>query len=420
MRFEDTFKLALNSLLHRKLRSWLTILGIIIGVASVIALISISEGFSASILQQLSVFGSGTIIVTPGHSSAIAAAPGGGRIGTAASISGTLTSNDVNALKSIEGISFIDGILSESIQINYRGQEATTSVQGVDAEIWKQIQNVPLQSGRYLVGSDVTNAVIGDSIANKLFKYNVELNSIITINGEQFRVVGIFKRAGSQLGLQDNTIIIPKDTARKLFTDIPENQFSSILIKVSDTANQEQVSNDIQQRLFTLHHVNENTQDFSIISSDIIKQQVDSITQSFTIFTAGIAGISLLVGGIGIANTMFMSVMERTRQIGILKSLGSTNYDVLRMFLTESALMGFVGGAIGVVLGALLSFGFSQISLQPDAGAYAGEAVSIPFVLRPEIVVFALLFSIGVGSISGLFPAKKAAELQPVEALRYE
>jgi putative ABC transport system permease protein len=410
----------LNNLLHRRLRSWLTILGVVIGIAAIIALVSIIQGFQKVFLETLSVFGSDTIYITPGRSSATEIVPGAGSLGPAATISGRLTKNDISIIKSLPGVSFIDGIISGTVDVKYRGQIAMASIQGVDAEIWKQIQDIPLQSGRYLIRTDTDSIVIGDSIANRLFKYDLNLNSIAEINGQNFKVVGIFKRAGSQLGVQDNIIVMPKGSARDIFTDIHDDEFSSIIIKLSESTNAEEVSDNIEKRLLASHHVTKDDMDFTIISSEIVRGQIETILQVETLLFGGIAGIALFVGGIGIANTMFMSVMERTRQIGVLKSIGATNGDVMKLFLGESALMGLVGGVIGILLGVAISFALSLISFTAPAGGFAGETINIPISITPPLLIFALAFSIVVGSVSGILPARRASKLQPVEALRYE
>ena len=213
---------------------------------------------------------------------------------------------------------------------------------------------------------------------------------------------------------------ISKDIARNILTDLSSNQLSSITVQASDSSNVQDVTAQIEQRLMITRHVTNQTKDFTVTSSQAILETVSSITQTITLFLGGIAGISLLVGGIGIANTMFMSVMERTRLIGVLKALGTTNFEIMKLFLTESAIIGFIGGVAGVIIGFLLSGIISELGLRA-AGVGGGMGMGgITTVVSPQLVLFAIGFSVFVGMISGLLPARRASMLQPVEALHYE
>ena len=418
MKLSDSLVLSLNSLIHRKLRSWLTVLGIVIGVAAVVALVSIGEGLQQRVQQQLSGLGANIITVSRGFERATGGFRFGGGFGETR-LAANLTDNDLRIVKSIPGISYVNGIVSGREAVSYSGKSASLSIQGVDTSVWKFMETTKLESGRYLSTGDTYVTVIGNNAANSLFGQPLQINRQISINGNNFRVVGVLAPVGFT-GQQDNAIFIPKEIARKILTgSIPSNHVTSISIQTSDPANVADVSTQIEKNLMLSRHVAADTKDFTVSSSQAIQQQIGSITETTTLFLGGIAAISLIVGGIGIANTMFMSVIERTRQIGVLKALGATNAEVMKLFIIESGLLGLIGGVFGVILGVLISSLLSGISLG-GIRTGPGSGQGIQTVVTPELVLFSIGFSIFVGAVSGLFPARRAASLQPVEALRYE
>jgi putative ABC transport system permease protein len=235
--------------------------------------------------------------------------------------------------------------------------------------------------------------------------------------------VGILKSGGSSFGGGgERTIYISKNDARQVLdTGLSSTQYSSISAQVSQSADVQTVVNQLAKNLMLIRHVTNSTRDFSVSSSLSAQQSISSISSTITYFLGGIASISLLVGGIGIANTMFMSVVERTRQIGLLKSLGTTNNEVMRLFLTESGFLGLIGGIIGVVVGIILSGiisligGGSFLSFGPR-----NSTQGLQTVVTPQVVFLVIGFSVLIGAVSGLLPARRAANLQPVDALRYE
>lgn len=420
MRFDDIIRFSLNNLMHRGLRSWLTIFGVVIGVAAVVSIISIGSGTQQAITSQLGGLGANIITVTAGSSRA---AFGGGfaEFQRATTTTQNLTIKDLQTIKSVLGVQYVNGIVSDRADVTYLTQTTSLNVEGVDPLAWREMVTTQLNSGRYLTQSDFDSIVVGYSVANNVFKQPLVINTQINIEGKSFKIVGILQQSGG-FGGTDNTIFMTVGAARTVISNVVENQFSSIQVQVSDSSLVNSTSNAIEQKLLVLRHVTESTKDFSVTSSQSIQQTISSVTNTLSLFLVGIAAISLLVGAIGIANTMFMSVMERTRQIGVLKALGTTNVEVTELFLMESSIMGFIGGLIGIFLGFIASGIVSELGIRflgAGGGPGARNLTSLTFI-SPDLIIFALGFSVIIGALSGFLPARRAASLQPVEALRYE
>ena len=396
---------AVHSMSHRQLRSWLTVLGIVIGIGAIVVLIALGQGIDQEIRNQLAVLGSKYIMVLPGQLS-LSGGTGGG-FGTPV-LKGALYNRDVTALKRLPGVDAVTGMLSQQFApIKYRDESVNLEVSAGDPEALNKYITTGYAAGKSMKNGDTENVVIGYNVANTLFKRRIELGQTVNILGRNFRVKGILNKVGSAGTDIDNGVFIDLQAMRQILGDAyDKNRVTVILIIIKDGADINKVSADVEKTLVNMHHVKSTDKDFTVMSALTIAESVGQITALLSVFLGGIAAISLLVGGIGIANAMFTSVLERTREIGILKSIGASNESILEIFLIEAALIGALGGALGIVFG---------ISLGAIA-AYFG----VPIVFTLELIAFALCFSITVGVISGIFPAKQAAELEPVEALRYE
>ncbi len=416
MKTFDIFRLSLSHVRKSKMRSWLTIIGIVIGVAAVVAIISIGEGMQESVQSRLGSLGADLITVTPGYSRATGGFEGFRGGGGGAGIN--LTDRDVNVIKQVPGVLYVNGMVSGRSEMVLGTEKISVSISGIDTAVWRSMVTTQLESGRYLQPGDSNAVVIGYSLAHDAFLQPITLNRPIVIGGKSFKVVGIFAQAGGGFGGGggDNSVFMPSDYARDVITEnISRNTFTSIMVKIADISLVNNITTDIIDKLMPSRHVNPRTRDFTVTAFATIQQQISSVVQTISLFLAAIAAVSLLVGAVGIANTMFMSVLERTRQIGLLKALGATDGEVMTLFLLESGLFGFVGGVLGIICGILISVVISAIGLRA-----IGPGGTMNAVVTPQLLVFALAFSIFVGIISGVAPARSAAKMNPVDALRFE
>lgn len=415
MKSFDTFRLSLSHVRKSRLRSWLTIIGIVIGVAAVVAIISVGQGMQESVASRLGSLGADLITINPGYSRATS----GGHFDGGRSSGGStnLTDRDLNAIKQVPGVLYVNGIVSGRADMILGTEKTSVSVTGVDTAVWRSLVTTELEAGRYLQPGDSDAVVIGYSLAHDTFLQELTLNRPITIGSKTFKVVGIFIKSGGGFGGGgDNSVYMQADYARDVITTtVARNTFSSIMVKVTDPELAGQVADDIVTKLMQSRHVNQRTRDFSVTEFAAIQQQITSVVQTISLFLAAIAAISLLVGAVGIANTMFMSVMERTRQIGLLKALGATDGEVMKLFLMESGLFGLAGGVLGIIFGVFISVIISAVGLRT-----IGPGGTMNAVVTPQLLIFALSFSIIVGIISGVAPARSAAKMNPVDALRFE
>ena len=404
MKLHEMVIYALRSLQNRSLRSWLTILGIILGITSMVLLVGMVQGLKDDVEVQLQAFGPRTIIIIPTDVNKVAAYGGVSMAPT----SGKLYETDYERVKRVGSIDTITKVLMSRMNAEYKDEAISVSVYGIEADNYQSTsETIQIDVGRFLTSSERGAIVLGADIAQTGFKKAVELGSVVTLAGKQFRVAGILKKSGSSVGGVDSTIFMPIEDARQLLGDsLAPNELSAIRIVVKEGADPEEAAAEIEDIMLSSHRVNEDNKDFSLVTAAYIDSQVSQTTSLLSLFLGAIAGISLAVGGIGIANTMFMSILERRREIGLLKAVGMTENGILGLFVLESSLIGIGGGVIGIVLGAVL---LRIVAL-----------LSFPSALPAYVVAIALVFSAAVGVISGFIPARQAAKLDPVEALRYE
>ncbi len=403
----DYFRIALGNLTRRKLRSWLTMIGIFIGIMAVVGLISLSQGMENALLSEFKKLGTNRIVISPGGA---AMGPVGGALTPT-----KFTEEDYNTVKKIRGIDMSASVYSASAYLTFGKQTKQEMVWGFPfdsarIEFYKTQSMFDIGEGRLLRPSDKYKAMIGWGTANELFDKRIKVGNKIYINGVEFEVVGIHKKIGGLAGTaSDNMVRIPKSAAREIFNK--PDEVSAIFLRVKDGYSVDDVAERIKRKLRNFRDVKEGEEDFSVQTSAQVIAAFEQILGVVQAVLVGLAAISLLVGGIGIMNTMYTSVVERTKEIGIMKSVGARNSTIMIIFLIESGLLGAVGGAIGVALGLGIGKVAEVIAMQFDITslqAYTG----LPLIFG------ALLFAFIVGAIAGTLPAIQASKLHPVDALR--
>ena len=408
MNYLQSFIEASESLLANKLRSGLTVLGIIIGVAAVIAVLAIGNGTQESILGEIQGVGTNLLFVMPGGSEDVSN-PKPLTLADAAALS------DPFSAPSIAGVA---PVLNGRVELNFSGETKSTTLVGVTPD-YSSVRNVELSEGEFFSDTDLSGrssvVLLGTDVAEELFGRKAGLvGEKVRIEGQPFRVVGVLaEKGGSAMGSEDNQVLVPMTTAqtRLLQRSIP-NAVDVIYIQAADSESVPRASLEVSQILSSRHRTMIGEEDFSILSQQDFLDLASTITGVLTIFLGGIAAISLLVGGIGIMNIMMVSVVERTREIGLRKALGARRIDILSQFLIESSLLSLLGGLIGILLGWTLSMIVEQVA--------AGSGTPIVPVMSLNAVLLAVLFSTAIGIFFGLYPANRASMLEPVEALRYE
>ena len=403
MKTADLISETYSGLTSNKVRSGLTILGIVIGIASVIAMVSIGQGAQGMIQSSIEGLGSNLLTVSPG-----VVQPGRGFVSAGRGTSETIKNADADALKDIDGISAISKELQRRFQIiSQVGNNTNSTVIGGTVD-YATVRNVSVDFGSFITDSHDRSlarvAVIGPTTAQDLFAGADPIGKTIRINKLNFRVIGVLKsKGGSGFFNQDDTVIVPLSTMQKILTG--SDFLSSIAISVASKDQMSAVQDEITTILSSRHRVS--TPDFSVISQADILGTLTQVTTTFTIFLGSVAGISLLVGGIGIMNMMLTAVTERTREIGLRKAIGARAKDIAMQFLVEAVMLTFLGGAVGIGLGWAAALAVSQ---------FAGITTSVSITS----VLLAFGVSGAIGIIFGYYPARRASGLNPIEALRYE
>lgn len=402
--YKESFLMAWASLIANKLRSLLTMLGIIIGVAAVIALVSIGNGVKQDIEDSISSLGSNLLVVLPG-------AP---RTPGARSSQGSMKSlkiSDYEAIAKLEGVKAASPMTNGSYVVIYQNKNWTTSVAGVNSN-FQDVNNWTMTSGRFFSDKNVQNrervAVVGQTVVKNLFGDEDPVGKEIRVKNIPFRVIGVLKSKGNgTMGNdQDDTVLIPYTTSMERVEGI--DYLRRVYVVAKDDEGIDRLQADIENLLRVRHNIKDtNLDDFNIQNMKSIMETVAQTTGTFTLFLGAVAAISLVVGGIGIMNIMLVSVTERTREIGVRKALGATYSVIVTQFLIEAVAISLMGGFIGIAFG----IGASKV-----IGMVSGMStiVSVP------TIIMSFAFSMAIGLIFGIYPARKAAKLNPIDALHYE
>jgi len=409
MKFQDILEETYSSLVSNKIRTGLTMLGIIIGIASVIAMVSVGSGVTSNVTSNIESLGSNLLTIRPGATQSENRGQAAGQRGSQQ----TLKTADIAVIQAVSGVNYV----SPEIQSRYQlvapstGNNSNSTVIGCTAD-YVLVHNLSLQEGNFISDQNETSgskvAVIGSTVMTDLFGEGTIASDVvgdtIKVNKIQFKIIGVLtQKGGTSFSSTDEMVFVPLSVMQKNLSG--QNYLSSISVSVTDKNQMDAVLAEITTALMIEHNVA--TADFSIQNQADLLSSLSSVTTMLTLFLASVAGISLVVGGIGIMNMMLTSVTERTREIGLKKSIGARNKDISSQFLTESIVLTFVGGFIGIVLGWIIAVLISKF-----AGINAQVSV--------QSVLVAFGVSALIGIVFGYYPSRRAASLNPIEALRYE
>jgi putative ABC transport system permease protein len=406
MNIIEIAQVSLKNLSRQGLRSALTLIGVIIGVAAIVTLVSLGSGLNNAVNKQFEQLGSNTIFLAPGTASI----GGGNNQRVATNITG-LKDSQIQKIKAIPEVESVITPISGNGTVKFGKDVAKIPVFAADskeAESFEDIGFLEIEEGRNIQTSDGFVAIIGPTVQKDIFSKEIRLRDRIEIQGKSFRVIGVTKKTSTSFGGGPNTnnsIFISKKTFKEIFPNI-EPVFALIKIKKKEDIS---VAKEKIDKIFEKDY-GKNQKEFQTITSEQVIERIGQVLGVIQLFLVGIASISLLVGSIGIMNTMFMAVMERTKEIGVMKAVGATNNLVLSIFVLEAGFIGLAGGIIGVIIGYVLAFFIGYVA------NISGFALIVE--LDPFLIVGSLLFSMIIGMVAGALPANRAASLDPVEALR--
>ncbi len=402
--YKEGFLMAWSSLIANKMRSLLTMLGIIIGVAAVIALVSIGYGVRQQITESISSLGSNLLMVYPG-------APRTPGVRPIAGANKTIKLSDYEAISKMDSVQAASPVAANSYLTVYMSKNWTTTVNGANAD-FQYVNNWTMKSGRFITDSQIERrervAVIGATVAKNLFGNEDPIGKDIRIDKNSFKIVGVLdeKGSGAMGNDQDDVIVVPYTTMMERVMGV--DYLRMVYIQAEEGEDLERVQADIENILRVRHGIkNPDLDDFNVNNMASIMKAVEENTATMTLFLGAVAAISLLVGGIGIMNIMLVSVTERTREIGVRKALGATYRTIITQFLIEAVVISLVGGAIGIVVG----IGASQL---------IATVAKLKTVVTTGPILLSFGFSMSIGLVFGLYPARKAAKLNPIDALHYE
>ena len=402
--YKESFLMAWASLIANKMRSILTMLGIIIGVAAVIALVSIGNGVKQDIQNSISSLGSNLLMVMPGAPRTPGVRPSQGSMKS-------LKVSDYEAISKLDGVKAASPYTANSYVTIYQSKNWTTTVSGVSSN-FQDVNNWTMAEGRFISSKNVENrervAVVGQTVVKNLFAGEDPVGKEIRIKNIPFRVIGVLnsKGNGTMGNDQDDAIFIPYTTAMERVEGV--DYLRMVYVVASDDNGIDRLQSDIENLLRVRHSIKDtNLDDFNIQNMKSIMETMEQTTGTLTLFLGAVAAISLVVGGIGIMNIMLVSVTERTREIGIRKALGATYFVIVTQFLIEAVVISLMGGLIGIALGI-------------GASKLIGLASGMSTVISVPTIVLSFAFSMAIGLVFGIYPARKAAKLNPIDALHYE
>ena len=402
--YKESFLMAWASLIANKMRSILTMLGIIIGVAAVIALVSIGNGVKQDIQNSISSLGSNLLMVMPGAPRTPGVRPSQGSMKS-------LKVSDYQAISKLDGVKAASPYTANSYVTIYQSKNWTTTVSGVSSN-FQDVNNWTMAEGRFISSKNVENrervAVVGQTVVKNLFAGEDPVGKEIRVKNIPFRVIGVLnsKGNGTMGNDQDDAIFIPYTTAMERVEGV--DYLRMVYVVASDDNGIDRLQSDIENLLRVRHSIKDtNLDDFNIQNMKSIMETMEKTTGTLTLFLGAVAAISLVVGGIGIMNIMLVSVTERTREIGIRKALGATYFVIVTQFLIEAVVISLMGGLIGIALGI-------------GASKLIGLASGMSTVISVPTIVLSFAFSMAIGLVFGIYPARKAAKLNPIDALHYE
>ncbi|MEM4368034.1 MAG: ABC transporter permease [Candidatus Anstonellales archaeon] len=402
MEFFESLTYIFMNISHRKLRTFLTVLAIVIGIVAIVSMIALGRGIKDKINNQLQRFSPRNIFIVPGNVQV-------GNTRGINALTGKLYEKDADVISRLTEVEKVSKLIGASTTVSYKGKEIKAMVSGVEIGIFLEVSPAfELEKGRYLRENEQNAVLLGYKIAKDTFDKPIDVGNTIYINGRPYTVVGIFKEQTTQVGGNPNNFILLdyNEVKNKFASARQKDEVMFLNVLVKEGYDVEQLAERIEELLRISHKLPKDTKDFTVFSPKIIQEQVNNILNLINAFLGAIASISLVVGAIGISNTMFSAVLERTREIGILKAIGAKESDIYLLFLLEGCIISAIGGIIGIVVSIILGQIF--------------KSFNVAYSLGMDLMVISVVFSFLIGILASIIPARNAARLSAVEALRYE